>query len=330
MYKIAIFCKTGFSTGMGHAYRQVRLGKVLRSRGMDIEFFVTDHPPSIELLREEKFSPKIIANKDDLPGEMKNFSDLVLLDIQDTGKDFILALRDRSRKIMSFEDLGEGRNFVDLLVDCNLEPEQAQYLKPPVKALFGLPYSVLAEEFGQFHQREKIFSESLRSILVTMGGTDPNNLTLKLAEYFLQSKKKTAITFIAGPGFKETSSLIELVSSMKSFQVLNQPNNMAELLFNHQAVFCSGGVTLHEALAVGTPAFVTSQVIAQQKKTRPLEKLGAAIDLGLAKDFDPNKISRIWELTKNQLESRSLKGKELLDGKGIVRVADEIIELLSN
>ncbi len=330
MYKIAILCKAGFTTGMGHVYRQVRLGRVLRSRGMDIEFFVTEHPPSIELLRQENFSPKIIAKENDLPEEINTIFDLVLLDIQDTGKDFISALRERSQKIMSFEDLGKGRNFVDLLVDCNLEPDQAQYLKPAVKALFGLPYSVLAEEYEQFHQREKIFSESLESILVTMGGTDPNNLTLKLAEYLLQSKKKTTITFIAGPGFKETPALIELVSSMKSFQVLSQPNNMAELLFNHQAVFCSGGVTLHEALAVGTPAFVISQVIAQQEKARPLEKLGAAIDLGLAKDFDPNKISPIWELNKSQLKRMSLKGKGLVDGKGITRVADEIIELLSN
>ena len=330
MTKIAILCKAGFLTGMGHVVRQIHLGRVLRNRGMDIEFFITEHPPSIELLRRENFSTKIIAKEKDLPGELDATYALALLDIQDTKKDFIGALRERARKIMSFEDLGDGRNHVDLLVDCNLEPEQAQYLKPPVKALFGLPYSVLAEEFGQYHQRKKIFTESLETLLVTMGGTDPNNLTLQLAQCFLQSRKKTSITFVVGPGFQKTSSLIELVSSVDSFQVLQQPDNMAELLFQHQAVCCSGGVTLHEALAVGTPAFVISQVMAQQEKTRPLEKRGTAIDLGLAKDFDSDKILKIWELTKAQLESMSAKAKELVDGQGIVRVADEVIALLSN
>jgi UDP-2,4-diacetamido-2,4,6-trideoxy-beta-L-altropyranose hydrolase len=330
MTKIAILCKAGFLTGMGHVVRQIHLGRVLRSRGMDIEFIITDHPPSIELLRRENFSAKIVAKEEDLPGELAATYDLALLDIQDTKKDFIDALRERSRKIMSFEDLGDGRNHVDLLVDCNLEPEQAQYLKPPVKALFGLPYSVLAEEFGQYHRRKKIFSESLETLLVTMGGTDPNNLTTQLARCFLQSRKKTSITFVAGPGFQKISSLAELVSSVQSFQVLHQPGNMAELLFHHQAACCSGGVTLHEALAVGTPAFVISQVMAQQEKTRPLEKRGTAIDLGLAKDFDSNKISKIWELTKAQLENMSAKAKELVDGQGIVRVADEVIALVSN
>jgi UDP-2,4-diacetamido-2,4,6-trideoxy-beta-L-altropyranose hydrolase len=330
MYKISILCKAGFLTGMGHVVRQIHLARVLRNRGMDIKVFVTDHPPSIELLRRENFSAKVIAKKEDLPGELDATCDLVLLDVQDTNKDFIGALRERSRKIMSFEDLGGGRNHVDLLVDCNLEPEQAQYLKPPVKALFGLSYSVLAEEFGQYHQRKKIFSESLETLLVTMGGTDPNNLTMQLAQCFLQSRRKTSITFVAGPGFRETPALIQLASSVDSFQVLQQPGNMAELLFHHQAVCCSGGVTLHEALAVGTPAFVISQVMAQQEKTRPLEKRGTAIDLGLAKDFDAKKISRIWELTKTQLENMSARAKELVDGQGIVRVADEVIALLSN
>ena len=81
---------------------------------------------------------------------------------------------------------------------------------------------------------------------------------------------------------------------------------------------------------MGTPAFVINQVVPQQEKTRPLEKQGAAIDLGLAKDFDSNKILKIWELTKAQLENMSAKAKELVDGQGIVRVADEVIELVSN
>jgi UDP-2,4-diacetamido-2,4,6-trideoxy-beta-L-altropyranose hydrolase len=330
MYKIIILCKAGFNTGMGHVVRQVHLGRVLRNRGMEIEFFVTDHSPSIELLQRENFPPNIIDKVEDLPEKMNLPYDLALLDVQDTHKEFIRALREHARKVMSFEDLGAGRNFVDLLVDCNLEPEQAQYLKPEVRALFGLPYSVLAEEFSTYHPRKKIFSENLESLLVTMGGTDPNNLTLQLARCFLQSERKISITFVAGPGYEETPALTQLTSSDDSLKILHQPDNMAELLFSHQAVFCSGGVTLHEALAVGTPAFVISQVIAQQEKTLPLAKQGTAVDLGLAKDFDPNKISKIWELTKVQLECMSKKAKTLVDGKGIERVANEVIELVSD
>jgi UDP-2,4-diacetamido-2,4,6-trideoxy-beta-L-altropyranose hydrolase len=324
MANIAIRCKASFTTGMGHVYRQLHLAKVLRERGMEIRFFISDHPPSIDLLKAANFSPEIVGKEEGLPKEADAYFDLIVLDLQDTTQEYISSLRLRAKKIVSFENLGAGRNCVDVLIDCNLDPNESLKVKPEVKPLFGLPYSLLGVEFDEYHQREKIFSPVMDSLLVTMGGTDPNNLTLKLAEVFRQWKKQIAITFVVGPGFKETETLKALTSSMRSVQILRNASNMAELLFNHDAVFCSGGVTLHESLAVGTPAFVINQVTHQQAKTRPIERLGAVMDLGLPEDFDPKIIADILEISKNQLESMSRKGKTLVDGKGIYRVADAI------
>jgi len=324
MANIAIHCKASFTTGMGHVYRQLHLAKVLRQRGMEIQFFIPDYPPTVELLSKNNFSLTIVGKEEGLPKEMDTYFDLIILDLQDTTQEFISSLRHRAKRIVSFENLGAGRNFVDLLIDCNLDPKESLKVKPGVKPLFGLAYSVLAVEFEEYHQQKRIFPPALESLLVTMGGTDPNNLTLQLAEVFRQWKKEIAITFVVGPGFKETETLKTLTASMQSVQILSNAGNMAELLFSHNAVFCSGGVTLHESLAVGTPAFVINQVPHQREKTRPIERLGAALDLGLPEDFDPKLISGIVEISKNQLENMSRKGKALVDGKGIVRVADAI------
>lgn len=329
MATIAIRCKASFTTGMGHVYRQLHLAKVLRDRDMEIRFFISDHPPSIDLLKAENFLPEIVNKEEGLPKTVEDRFDLIVLDIQDTTQEFISSLRRRAKRIVSFENLGTGRNFVDLLIDCNLEPIASRQVRPKVKPLFGLAYSVLDPHFAEYHQRTKIFPPTLESLLVTMGGTDPNRLTLKLAEAFRRWKTEISITFVVGPGFKETETLKTLTASLPSVRILSNANNMAELLFNHQAVFCSGGVTLHEALAVGTPAFVISQVPHQREKTRPIERLKAAIDLGLPEDFNPKKISEILKISKSQLENMSVKGKELVDGKGIVRVADEIQSLIT-
>jgi UDP-2,4-diacetamido-2,4,6-trideoxy-beta-L-altropyranose hydrolase len=328
MAKIAIRCKASFTTGMGHVYRQLHLGKVLREQGMEIQFFVPEYPPAIDLLRKNNFALTVVDKEEGLPKEMEDCFDLMILDIQDTTKEFISSLRHRAKKIVSFENLGEGRSCVDLLIDCNLDPKESLQIKTEVKPLFGLAYSVLAAEFGEYHQHQKTFSPTLESLLVTMGGTDPNNLTIKLAEVFRKWENEISITFVVGPGFKETHTLNARTASMQSVQILSNAGNMAELLFNHDAVFCSGGVTLHESLAVGTPAFVINQVPHQREKTRPIEQLGAAIDLGLPEDFDPKIISGIIDTSKNQLESMSRKGKELVDGRGIYRVADEIQSLI--
>lgn len=309
---------------MGHVYRQLHLAKVLRERDMEIQFFVSAHLPSIDLLKAENFSPEIVGKEEGLPKEVDAYFDLIVLDLQDTTKEYISSLRPRAKKILSFENLGAGRNCVDLLIDCNLEPDESKKVKPGVQCLFGLAHSVLAVEFEEYHQRNKIFPPVMESLLVTMGGTDPNNLTLKLAEIFRQWKTQIAITFVVGPGFKELETLKALTSSMRSIQILSNAGNMAELLFNHDAVFCSGGVTLHESLAVGAPAFVINQVVHQQEKTQPIAQEGAVIDLGLPEDFNPIRVLEVLKSSKHQLENMSHKAKELVDGKGIYRVADAI------
>ena len=103
---------------------------------------------------------------------------------------------------------------------------------------------------------------------------------------------------------------------------------MAQTLFDHSAVFCAGGVTLHEAMAVGTPAFVINQVSHQVEKADRAEKQGAAMNLGMAESWDKNRLPVILESSPDILKKMSQAGKSLIDGKGLKRVADAI-ELLS-
>ena len=76
------------------------------------------------------------------------------------------------------------------------------------------------------------------------------------------------------------------------------------------------------------PAFVVNQVPHQREKTLPVARLGAAVDLGLPEDFDPKKIIEALNTSIHQLETMSRKGKTLVDGRGIYRVAEEIQSLL--
>ena len=93
-------------------------------------------------------------------------------------------------------------------------------------------------------------------------------------------------------------------------------------------VICAGGVTLHEAIAVGTPAFVISQTEHQQSKARFVEKSGAAVNLGVGNEYDIEKLREALGFGKTKLESMSLKGKKLIDGRGVFRVTEAITQLI--
>jgi UDP-2,4-diacetamido-2,4,6-trideoxy-beta-L-altropyranose hydrolase len=317
MAKIAIFCKASFSHGMGHLVRQSHIAKILRDRGNEITFFIPDYSPAQRWLDQCGLPHQTSTDVEHVSG------DIIILDVQDTTADFIKKFQQDKKAVVSFEDLGEGRNHVDLLIDCNLDEEKAVGLS----ALFGHNYAVLAEEFDTYHSKPRVFRNPIESVLVTLGGTDPHSLTQTLAEKLLQHRPNLSITLLAGPGNQNIPVLKDLVSKHEKVKLLESTTEMAQTLFSHDIVFCAGGVTLHEAMAVGTPAFVINQVQHQAEKADRAEIKGAAINLGMADSWNENLLPEILQSNPKNLEKMSQAGKNRIDGKGLKRVADTI-ELL--
>jgi UDP-2,4-diacetamido-2,4,6-trideoxy-beta-L-altropyranose hydrolase len=320
MPKIAIFCKASFSHGMGHLVRQSHIAKILHNRGNEITFFIPDYSLAQLWLDQCGLSHQ---TSNDI--EQVN-SDLIILDVQDTTAAFIKKHRQDKKAMVSFEDLGEGRNHVDLLVDCNLGEEKSAGL--PVKTLFGHNYAVLAEEFEKYHSKSRVFKNTIESVLVTLGGTDPHSLTPTLAEKLLHIRPGLSITLLAGPGNGNIPYLKYLASKHQKVKLMESTSEMAQTLFAHDIVFCAGGVTLHEAMAVGTPAFVINQVQHQVDKANRAEKQGAALNLGMADSWAENRLPEILQSSPKILEKTSQAGKSMIDGKGLKRIVDAIDELL--
>jgi spore coat polysaccharide biosynthesis predicted glycosyltransferase SpsG len=320
MAKIAIFCKASFSHGMGHLVRQSHIAKILRNRGNEINFFTPDYSPAQLWLDQCGLSHQTLTDVKQVS------SDLIILDVQDTSAAFIKNLRQDKKAVVSFEDLGEGRNHVDLLVDCNLGEEKSAGL--PVQTLFGYNYAVLAEEFEAYHSKPRVFKNTINSVLVTFGGTDPHSLTPTLAEKLLHIQPSLSITLLAGPGNENIPALKNLANKHGKVKLMESTSEMAQTLFTHDIVFCAGGVTLHEAMAVGTPAFVINQVQHQADKANRAEKQGAALNLGMSDSWAENRLPEILQSNPKILEKTSQAGKSMIDGKGLKRIVDAIEELL--
>jgi spore coat polysaccharide biosynthesis predicted glycosyltransferase SpsG len=320
MAKIAIFCKASFSHGMGHLVRQSHIAKILRNRGNEINFFTLDYSPAQLWLDQCGLSHQTLTDVKQVS------SDLIILDVQDTSAAFIKNLRQDKKAVVSFEDLGEGRNHVDLLVDCNLGEEKSAGL--PVQTLFGYNYAVLAEEFEAYHSKPRVFKNTINSVLVTFGGTDPHSLTPTLAEKLLHIQPGLSITLLAGPGNENIPALKNLANKHGKVKLMESTSEMAQTLFTHDIVFCAGGVTLHEAMAVGTPAFVINQVQHQADKANRAEKQGAALNLGMSDSWAENRLPEILQSNPKILEKTSQAGKSMIDGKGLKRIVDAIEELL--
>ena len=327
MPSLAVHCKASISDGMGHIYRQINLANELKKQGWEISFYIPNFAPAIDLLTQAEFTLVITDPESSFAEYLDKFFDFVILDIQDTTESLVYSVKKYTRYIASFEDLGAGRNRVDILIDCNLAPSETKNLPSSTRGLLGTDYSVLHPDFAYYHNQSRNFGTCLQSALISMGATDPKNLTLPLTSFVLQEKHNLKLTVLIGHNPKITPELNQLSNQSKLLNVLGPVPNMAQILWNHDVVICSGGVTLHEAISVGTPAFVINQVEHQQTKARFVEKSGAAINLGMGNRHDEEKFREALDFKKPKLELMSLKAKQLIDGRGIFRVIDAMSKL---
>ena len=328
MPKAAIHCKASISDGMGHVYRQLNLANELSKQGWEVSFYIPRFVPAVDLLARYGFTPNLVDPKALISEYFNKLFDLAILDIQDTTESLICSIKKLIPWVASFEDLGPGRNQVDILIDCNLAPSESKKLTLGTRALFGTNYSVLHPDFADYHGRPREFNASPQSALITMGATDPQILTFPLMQLLLKEKSDLKFTVLTGYSTTSASQFDELASKSKSLNISGPVSNMAKTLWEHEVVICAGGVTLHEAIAVGTPAFVINQTEHQQSKACFAEKSGAAINLGMGNKYDIQKLLGALGSGKTELESMSLKGKKLIDGRGVFRVTEAITELI--
>ncbi|MBT3514449.1 MAG: hypothetical protein HN474_03935 [Nitrospina sp.] len=324
----AVHCKASIPDGMGHIYRQINLANELKKKDWEVSFYIPNFQPAIDLITQAGF-PFIIKDSNyPISRYFKKFFDFFIFDIQNTTESLISSVKNNAHWVASFEDLGTGRNHVDLLIDSNLSTSEARNLPSSTDGLFGLDYSVLHPDFAIYHTHSRYFSTSLQSVLITMGATDPKKLTVSLTNFLLQENNEMELTVLVGHNKAIVSELNGLSSQFKTLNILSPVSNLAQILWKHDAVICSGGVTLHEAIAVGTPAFVVNQVEHQQIKAQFVEKLGAAINLGIGTLYDEERLRNALSLSRPMLESMSQKGKQLIDGRGIFRVVDAMNKLI--
>ena len=312
---------------MGHFIRQLQVAEEMNRRGYDITFAVSDYNPAVRLLEEKKI---FYIKSKKMPFDVKpEFNaDIVILDISNTNANFIKSLRKNGNKVVSFDDRGTGRDHVNLLIDSNIDPSDFS----KVRSLFGLEYVIVHNRFSAFRNLEKVVPEKIGRVAISMGGTDPKSIGPEIANFLIKSGMDFKIDLILGAGFNDKDIKPESMNFIQNragkCKIHRNLPDLAEILFNADIVICAGGITLYEACAVGTPAVVISQVEHQQEKASKVENRGAAINLGMWRDAVLAKLlPTINSLDIAKRKKMSRAGKEMVDGKGLQRVVNEIEKL---
>ena len=109
------------------------------------------------------------------------------------------------------------------------------------------------------------------------------------------------------------------------------PTELVPLIVEADLAICSGGITLAEMAALGTPAVAVTQNYYQHFAASEFHRRGTCIHLGYGKDVTEEKIKNTVRrlITSYDLRKEmSHKGRKLVDGKGAIRVVKEILKVM--
>ena len=338
--RVMVICDCSSEIGFGHIMRCLPLADELHNAyGCHISFAMKSDANGIAMVREHGytvFNP--IASTDFF--DYKHWlnaaivevkPDIIVLDIRDDlPRSILSSWRACGIKIVTIDDPSERR----LDADLAFYPPVPQVSKMDWTGFSGQLYTgwewvILRPEFSK-HSASKNIYDRLQ-ILVTMGGSDPAGLTLKVLAALDGLNEEFDTKGVLGFSFMWNAELDALLGKAeREFTILRNVSNMAEVMSDAHFAIASFGVTAYELAAMGVPALYLCLTEDHAESATTFEQAGLAISLGnyATIDFAGEFIekTRKFLTDKNLLQDLTHKNNTLIDACGARRIAQTICE----
>jgi spore coat polysaccharide biosynthesis predicted glycosyltransferase SpsG len=278
-----------------------------------------------------------------LPAELKTRGAVVLVDQWDTTTAFLQALR--PLKVAVLEDDTDAHEIADLLFQPYLEG--VQWPDHPVKMVNGRKVRPFETTSGACRvlrgssfivvdkvaldlrpKRVPLQALSVHKLLVSFGGSDGPNLAQRafdtLARLVAEDLWRGTCTLLAPNGIEG--------SPFPGCTVAKGLPDLTRRIPGYDAIWCSAGITLAEALCMGVPAAVWGQNERQHGILADLALANGCFDLGLGPEADPAMTREAlaqWLGPEGQdnRQEQVKDGMALVDGQAATRMAQELWRL---
>jgi len=249
--KTILFVTSGYSEiGLGHIYRTINIANDILNHNL---MFLTDKKSKngYEKIKSLNYNVSIQKKENILDDISEINPDVVINDILNTSVEYMKGLKGKCNKVINFEDCGKGAKYADIVINALYPEEKA--LKN--KNYFGHKYFIARDEF--IFSKQKTVNKEVKRILITFGGTDPNNFTLKVLNTIYSNciKENITIDVIAGLGYSEFNTL----KKFNNINVKQNVKNISTYMENADLIFSSAGRTVYEIAMIGTPSIILCQ-----------------------------------------------------------------------
>ena len=350
--------------GGGHLHRCINLAKTLRKNKIECIFICRKHLGNLnDLVTQNKFRlvelPSVlkldlslksyqkwlaVSWKKDLEQTQKALKkikiNLMVIDHYAIDYKWEKGISKLIPDLVIIDDLCNRKHYCEILIDYSpgrIISEYKGLLDKPVKSYLGHTYNLIGENFLKerlIFKKRKI--KSIKNILITMGNFDHKKKifqSLMAIEKTNLNKESIRVTIVLGKSKKNVNEIRGILNQLSyEIDLKYYVNNMHKIMRTADLAISACGTSIWELFCMGVPTIAVVIAKNQINNSQYIKRKRCALVIDNDLNFEANLISYINAIhdNKNLLNRFSLKGVNLIDGKGTQRVASIINKQLKN
>jgi UDP-2,4-diacetamido-2,4,6-trideoxy-beta-L-altropyranose hydrolase len=325
--------------GTGHVMRCVALAQAWEERGGRAQFVCSTVTPSLEArLRGEGFS---VTSLPESAGSLADAAATVEV-ARHAGASWIVvdgyhfdvayhrAIKTAGLRLLILDDYGHAdRYLADLVLNQNVHAGPSLYRdrEPHTRLLLGTRYAMLRREFWASRLWRRSIPPVARRLLVTLGGSDPDNVTRTLIEAIagLNVDGLQTTVLVGGSNPHQASLDAAVRGSSRPIRIERNVSNMPPWMQWADAAVTAAGGTLWELAFFALPSLTVILADNQEQAARWLADRGVFPTLGRGATVSAE---AVHEPLCRLLGDGELRRKHselaaaLVDGNGVFRVVE--------
>lgn len=297
-------------TGMGHIMRSLALADMLGDLSAR-RFAICNPADATRKLLAKHHIPLVELATNDLAELLPHVSenDVVVLDGYQYDEAFQRAVREKAHKLVFIDDLMQGHQVADVIINHAGDVTPADYqTEPYTQLLLGAPYALVNPAFRQKAQPK----DGEHKVFVNMGGADPHNVSRQVAELLLEHNPDLRVTVALGAANPHADTFADLPKDRLSLLHNLSAKQMARVIGGSGLNVVSASTIAYEVATVSRPMVVVQTADNQKRMISFLRDRHLALTtLTLPVDAD----ALLAATQKARLTPTVFKQRLVFDGK---------------
>ena len=325
--------------GTGHVMRCIALAQALQDGGGRAVFAMAEPTQGIrQKLAAESCEVNSVSSVAGSESDSRQTialakdqrADWIVVDGYQFNAEYQRSLKNAGFKVLFLDDYGHAAPYsADLVLNQNAQANEDIYRarESYTRLLLGCKYCLLRREFTPWRGWKREVAPVGRKLLVSMGGSDPDNLTGVVIDA-LHDVPDIDATVVVGNSNPHLEELERTASQVGGWlRLRNSVNNMPELMAWADVAVSGAGSTTWEMCLLQLPMALIDIADNQTPIANALVASGAAIHLGDFRNVRAKEIAkRVTSLLASETERVTLSAQsgKLVDGWGTGRVLSEL------